>query len=241
MDGDPLPIANGGSVIHFASMLSAFLPQVPVGGFPAAENNAISRFLAAVTTRVPELGPSLAVFLPEGGDAMLIAREFRNVVDAAATVLRSVQERCARSTEDGDAFDLHGRITCCIALIEAESADLGLGALGGGVGGGLGLALAPPLHMAAAGFLHPGAGALRHQHQQASVISYQSSVLQEIDVSCTSLKKNNNVSHRDVAKSGIQVDDNMPMMAMYKSTKMATKRTIGAKKTKMRPDKRTRC
>ncbi|KAL3799521.1 hypothetical protein ACHAW5_004301 [Stephanodiscus triporus] len=239
MDGNPFPIANEGN-----------------------DSNVISRFISAVTQRVPEIGPALAVLLPQGKDPTLIGHEFMNVVDAAAALLRSIQERCARSNDDVT-FDLHRRITGCIALIESNSVDLGLeGAPPRAVS-----ALAPPPPMAHAGIVPPlsamrpgayqsllGGGAAaggmvlypiheeqlamahrHHQHHQASVISYQSVIPPEGNVALASLKGNNNVSQHGVTNSESPVDDNMPMMAMYKSNKKAAKRAMKAEKRKRKP------
>ena len=292
MDGNPLSITNSSSV---KSMSTATLPQGPMGGLAAKENNVISRFLTAMMRRVPEIGPALAVLMPEGGDPALIASEFQSVVEAAAMVLRSVQERCARLTDDVS-NDLHRRIASCIALIEANSADIDLGVPGARVGerpgsalpGSAlpGSALAPPPPMGAAGLLAHGA-AMRHAHllrlgihpstypnpllsnnhrldlasggaaaaagcglvqypspeeqfamahhhhqQQASVISYQSGFLQE---AYASLKENNDVPHRDVAKSESPTDDNLPIMTMYKSEKKAAKKAMKAEIRKRKP------
>jgi len=130
MDGNPLPITKSGSV---TSISVAVLPQGPMGGLAAKENNFISMFLMAVMRRVPEIGPALTVLVPEDCDLALIASEFQSVVKAAAMVLRSVQERCARLTDDVS-IDLHIRITACITLIEANSADINLGVPGARVG-----------------------------------------------------------------------------------------------------------
>lgn len=235
MDGNPFPIANEGN-----------------------EGNVITRFISAVMQRVPEIRPALAVLQPQGRDPTLIAHDFMHVVDSAAALLRSVQERCARSNDDVT-FDLHRRITGCIALIESNSADLGLeGAPPRAVS-----ALAPPPPMAHAmrhaqllGAYQPlqGGGAVaggmvpypipeeqlamahRHQqHHQASVISYQSVILPEGNAAYASLKGNNIVSQHGVTNSESPVDDNMPMMAMYKSNKKAAKRAMKAEKRKRKP------
>lgn len=114
MEGNPLPPSNdsgargnGDSVIP-----SNRLPGHPLDGNANApvENNAITCFLYAVVNRVPEIGPALAVLQREGTEPGLIAPEYPNVVDATMTVLRSIQERCARATDE-ITLDLHRRIT----------------------------------------------------------------------------------------------------------------------------------
>jgi hypothetical protein len=274
MEGNPLPITNSGSV---TSMSTAALPQGHMGGLTAKENNVISRFLMAVMRSVPEIEPALAVLVPEDCDPALITSEFQSVVEAAAMVLRSVQERCARLT-DNVSIDLQRRITACIELIEANSADIDLG-----------LPLAPRPPMGAAGLLAPGA-AMRHTHllrlgidpntyqnpllsnnhrldlaggsavaaggsgliqypspeeqlamvhhhrqQQASVIPYLSGVYQEGNAAYASLKKNNDVPRRVIAKSESPVDDSLPIMTMYKSEKKAAKTAMKAGKRKRKP------
>jgi len=251
-----------------------------MGGLAAKENNFISMFLMAVMRRVPEIGPALAVLVPEDGDPALIASEFQSVVEAAAMVLRSVQERCARLTDDVS-IDLQRRITACIALIEANSADIDLGVPGARVGERPGSVLAPPppmgvamrhvhllrlgidpnthqnpllsnnhrLDLAGGGTVAAGGSGLiqypspeeqlamvhHHQQHQASVISYQSGVLQEGNAAHASLKKNNDVPLRDIAKSESPVDDNLPIMTMYKSEKKAAKKAMKAEMRKRKP------
>jgi hypothetical protein len=287
VEGNPLPITNSGS---------GGVTSMSMGGSAAKGSTATSRFLATVMRRVPEIGPALAVLQPEEGDPALVAGEFQSVVESVAMVLRSVQERCARLTDDVS-IDLQRRIAACIASIEANSADLGLGAPAGarvGVGrlGSVlpGSALAPPPPpVAAAGLLPPGA-AMRYAHllrvgidpntyqmllssnnhrldlagggavaaggggmvqypspeeqlamahhrqqQQAGAILSQSGVLQEGNVAYAPLKKNNHVPRRDVAKSKSPVDENMPMMTMYKSEKKAAKKAMKAEKRKRKP------
>ncbi len=272
-DGNPLPIANGVSAIPINPISPIVLPQ----GLTATGND-ISRFITAVMKRVPEIGPALTAFLPEG-----IIASFPHVIDAASRVLRSIQERCARST-DNATCDLHRRITACIALIESNSADLGLGAPVGRPGS----ALAPQPLMAAVSLLPTGA-AMRHaqlfgmginpntyqtlpsqnnhqldlagggfvtacgggmvsypisgeqlamahnyQNQPARVSSDQSRDFP--NAGYAPLKENNDVPrHGDVAKSESPVDDNMPMMAMYKSKKKAAMRAMKAEKRKRKP------
>ncbi len=48
-----------------------------------------------VVSRVPEIAPEVADLLSDGGDPVLIKREFPNVVDAMLDELRSIQERLA--------------------------------------------------------------------------------------------------------------------------------------------------
>jgi hypothetical protein len=277
MEGNPLPITNSGSV---TSMSTAALPQGLMGSLATKKNNVISMFLMTVIRRVPEIGPALAVLVPEDCDPALIASEFQSVVEAAAMVLRSVQERCARLTDDFS-IDLHRRITACITLIEANSADIDLGVPGARVGERPGSVLAPPppmdVAMRHAHLLRLGidpntyqntllsnnhrldlaggsAGAAggsgliqypspeeqlamvhHHRQQQASVILYQSGVLQEGNAAYASLKKNNDVPLRVIAKSESPVDDNLPIMTMYKSEKKAAKTAMKAEKRKRKP------
>jgi len=117
MEGNPLPPSNdnnsgngdgGGARGNGDSVIpSNRLPGHPLdvnanAAAPMDDNNAITRFLYAVVNRVPEIGPALAVIQREGNDP--------NVVDATMTVLRSIQERCARATNE-ITLDLHRRIT----------------------------------------------------------------------------------------------------------------------------------
>ena len=117
MEGNPLPPSNdnnsgngngGGARGNGDSVIpSNQLPGHPLdvnanAAAPMDDNNAITRFLYAVVNRVPEIGPALAVIQREGNDP--------NVVDATMTVLRSIQERCARATDE-ITLDLHRRIT----------------------------------------------------------------------------------------------------------------------------------
>ena len=266
-DGNPIPRADWGSATFTNPTSSVVLPQgTPLGGLPAAGNDS-SRFIMAVMNRVPEIGPALAVILPEDHIA-----SFPYVVDAAKTVLRALQEQFARSTDDVSC-DLYRRITSCIALIESSCADLDLAAPvsgGGGVPGsahstppfttpamrhaqlfGMGInpnALpspgAPRLDLAGMGFVAAGGGigmvsypiseeqlAIAHhfQNQQTTrTISDQSG-------SFHPLKENNAMPRHDVAKSESPIDDNMPMMAMYKSEKKAAMRARKAEKRKRTP------
>ena len=122
MEGNPLPPSNdnnsgngdgGGACGNGDSVIpSNRLPGHPLDGNANAPvvNNAITRFLYAVVNRVPEIGPALSVLQREGNEPGRIAREFPNVVDATMTVLRSIQERCARATDE-ITLDLHRRIT----------------------------------------------------------------------------------------------------------------------------------
>ena len=101
-DGGGGACGNGDSVI-----LSNRSPGHPLdsnanAAAPMDENNAITRFLHVVVNRVPEIGPALAVIQREGNNP--------NVVDATMTVLRSIQERWARATDE-ITLDLHRRIT----------------------------------------------------------------------------------------------------------------------------------
>ena len=117
MEGNPLPPSNdnnsgngdgGGARGNGDSVIpSNRLPGHPLdvnanAAAPMDDNNAITRFLYAVVNRVPEIGPALAVIQREGNDP--------NVVDATMTMLRSIQERCARATDE-ITLDLYRRIT----------------------------------------------------------------------------------------------------------------------------------
>ncbi|KAL3822748.1 hypothetical protein ACHAXA_008051 [Cyclostephanos tholiformis] len=273
-DGNPLTISSGGSAISIAPKSPVVLPQGSLGSLDAT-GNVIYRFITAVMKRVPEVGPALAVLIPEG----LIPSEFPHVVDATVTVLRSIQERCARATDDVT-YDLHRRITACIALIESNSADLGLGVpvSGGGVGPGSAFGSLPTcaamrhaqllrmgiepntyqtlpspnnhrLDLAGGGFATAGGGSMvpypiseeqlatahHHENQQPRMISYQSGDIPEDKTGYAPLKENSDMSHHDVARSESPVDDNMPMMAMYKSKKKAAMRAMKAEKRKRKP------
>jgi hypothetical protein len=260
-DGNPIPIADGDSPASTNPMSPVVLPHGrPLEGLPATEDD-ISRFVTALMNRVPEIGPALAVLLPEDHIA-----SFPYIFDAAKTVLRAMQERCARST-DNVTCDLHRRITACIALVESNSADLGLGAPVSG------MALTPPPPMAATmrhaqllgmaidpntlpspnyprldlagmGFVtaRGGSGMVSYpisEAQLAKAHHFQQTTRAISDQSAHAgyapVKDNNDVPRHHVANSESPIDDNMPMMAMYKSKKKAAMRARKAEKRKRKP------
>jgi len=141
MNGNPLP--NNSPNPARANLNNA--PSPASVNAASLESNIIAKFLTVVVSRVPEIAPAVADLLPEGGDPMLLKREFPNVVDATLAELKSIQERSSKGA-DNNSFDVHHRVTNCIAAIEPYKVDLS-------TAGGLNPMPAAPPAMAAAGIM----------------------------------------------------------------------------------------
>jgi hypothetical protein len=249
-------------------------PSTSQGG----DNNIISKFLTVVVSRVPELAPTVADLLPEGGDPAMLKLEFPKVVDVVLTELRSLQERYAGAT-DRIAADLLARVTNCITDIEPYKADLSMSmASNGGLGNrGLG----PNVGSMAVGSMSNGMPTngmptngmangmsnnltmeqmLMMQRQRAFAVMNSNScqtlvpnnpmqyaaMAQQMGGAFTNSNTNNNNnnsavtmdSHHELPpafmegiKSTSPAEDEMPMMAAYKSKKKKAKKAA-KKKTK---------
>jgi len=114
-------MSQGGTRATHGS-LAARSPSIATGGGQAMDN-IIAKFLTVVVSRVPEIATAVADLLPDGGDPAMLKREFPNVVDATLAELRSLKERFSNSA-DPAAADLHIRVTNCIFAIEPYQMDL---------------------------------------------------------------------------------------------------------------------
>jgi len=129
MDGNPLQTNSPSNINNNINSTGPVqgnrdnAPSPSNNNLASLDNNIIAKFLTVVVSRVPEIAPAVADLLPDGGDPMLLKREFPNVVDATLAELKSIQERFSKAADNGS-FDLHTRVTNCIAAIEPYKVDL---------------------------------------------------------------------------------------------------------------------
>jgi len=219
-------------------------PAQAINNLASVDNNIIAKFLTVVVSRVPEIAPSVADLLPDGGDPMLLKREFPTVVDATLAELKSIQERFSSEVDNGS-IDLYRRVTNCIAAIEPYKVDLSSAS---------GMASLPPM---AGGIVNQGVPELsldldsvqplmpnnpmkfpavpppaaRHNPYLSPPAEFlaarQDSVFNtnaENQLSPLGIKKE--------SKAESPVSDNLPLMAMYKSEKKAAKKSKKKKNSK---------
>ena len=123
--------------------------EVDMNGNPLPENNVkpisattttnnsntesamITQFLTGVVSRVPEIAPAIASLLPDDGGAILLNREFPNLVNSIIGILVSIQDRVMKTASDDIELDLLMRVTNCIHAIKAYKVD-NMNATGGG-------------------------------------------------------------------------------------------------------------
>jgi len=213
-----------------------------INNLASVDNNIIAKFLTVVVSRVPEIAPSVADLLPDGGDPMLLKREFPTVVDATLAELKSIQERFS-SEGDSGSIDLYRRVTNCIAAIEPYKVDLssasGMASLPHMTGGIMNqgvpeLSLDPnsvqPL-MPNNPMKFPAVPPPAARHNPYS--SPPGELLATRQDSSFNANAENQLSPLGIkkeSKAESPVSDNLPLMAMYKSEKKAAKKSKKKKK-----------
>ncbi len=114
MNGNPLPESN-------ATPISATTTTTTNNS--NIQSAMITQFLTGVVSRVPEIAPAIASLLPDDGSAILLNREFPNLVNSILGILVSIQDRVARTASDDIELDLLMRVTNCINAIKAYKVD----------------------------------------------------------------------------------------------------------------------
>jgi len=201
-----------------------------------ANTNLVTKFLAVVESRVPEIRPAIANILPQGDD---LKHEFPKVVEATLAELKSIKERAPSEIDQR-------RVNSCIADIEPYKDDLNVSIVGGPLPGVAADIVRPGLPLPSVGFnsYHPLmlTDPMSYIPVPASVPSLEHlATTQQVG----SFKENTDTNPlslldtaEDMTKPGSPLED-VPMMAAYKSTKKAAKeakrRSKAKSKKKMKP------
>jgi len=219
-------------------------PAQAINNLASVDNNIIAKFLTVVVSRVPEISPSVADLLPDGGDPMLLKREFPTVVDATLAKLKSIQERFSSEGDNGS-IDLYRRVTNCIAAIEPYKVDLSSVS---------GMSSLPPM---AGGIMNQGVSDLSLDPDSVQplmpnnpmkfpavpppaarhnpYLSPPGELLAARQASAFNANAENQLSPLGIkkeSKAESPVSDNLPLMAVYKSEKKAAKKAKKKKKSK---------